>query len=36
VADTNSRKFLLRDEIWAIPAVRDVTAQLRTAEKRIR
>ncbi len=36
VAHTNSRKFLLRDEIWAIPTVQDVTAQLRTAEKRIR
>jgi hypothetical protein len=30
---TNSRRFLLVDDIWKIPAVRDVTEQLLNAEK---
>jgi hypothetical protein len=26
---TNSHKFLLRDDVWSLPGVRDVTAELR-------
>ena len=33
VAHTNSRKFLLRDEIWDIPDVVDVTHHLRAVEE---
>ena len=29
VAHTNSWKFLLRDDVWTLPGVRDVTAELR-------
>jgi hypothetical protein len=29
VAHTNSWKFLLRDDVWNLPNVRDVTAELR-------
>jgi hypothetical protein len=31
VAHTNSWKFLLRDDVWAMPGVRDVTAEVRAA-----
>ncbi len=31
VVHTNSRKFLLRDDIWTLPGVRDVTDELRAA-----
>ena len=30
VARTNSHRFLLRDEIWEAPGVRDVTSELRS------
>ena len=29
---TNSWRFLLRDAVWSVPGVRDVTADLRRAE----
>jgi hypothetical protein len=29
VERTNSRRFLLRDDVWNAPGVRDVTAELR-------
>ena len=32
VGHTNSYKFLLRDDVWTIPGVMDVTARLRAAE----
>jgi hypothetical protein len=28
---TNSHKFMLRDAVWAIPGVQDVTAEIRAA-----
>lgn len=31
VGHTNSWRFLLRDDVWSIAGVRDVTAELRTA-----
>ena len=36
VAHTNSHKFLLRDEIWSVAGVLDVTTKVRAAEARIR
>ena len=33
VTHTNSWKFLLRDDVWTVPDVRDVTAPLREAAK---
>ena len=32
VERTNSWRFLLRDAVWSVPGVRDVTADLRRAE----
>jgi hypothetical protein len=32
VERTNSHRFLLRDEVWDAPGVRDVTARLRTVD----
>jgi hypothetical protein len=32
VERTNSRRFLLRDAVWSVPGVREVTADLRRAE----
>lgn len=29
IAHTNSHKFMLRDDVWEVPDVRDVTAELR-------
>jgi hypothetical protein len=30
VVHTNSHKFILRDDVWLEPGVRDVTAELRS------
>ena len=32
VEHTNSYRFLLRDDVWNAPGVRDVTAELRIVE----
>jgi hypothetical protein len=34
IAHTNSNKFMLRDEVWNMPAVRDVTHEIRNAMDR--
>jgi hypothetical protein len=28
IGHTNSNKFMLRDDVWAAPGVRDVTAEI--------
>lgn len=30
IAHTNSNKFMLRDEVWSIPGIGDVTAEIRS------
>ena len=35
VAYTNSWRFLLRDSVWTLPGVRDVTSEVRSAARRI-
>ena len=35
VAYTNSWRFLLRDSVWTLPGVRDVTSKVRSAARRI-
>jgi len=32
IARTNSNRFMLRDEVWAVPGVLDVTAEIKAAE----
>jgi len=36
VAHTNSRKFMLRDEVWSFPGVKDVTSELKAIEAAVR
>jgi hypothetical protein len=31
IAHTNSNKFMLRDDVWNAPGVRDVTAEIAAA-----
>ena len=35
VAYTNSWRFVLRDSVWTLPGVRDVTSKVRSAARRI-
>jgi hypothetical protein len=36
VGHTNSHRFVLSDDVWALPGVKDVTSELREAESAIR